>query len=274
MKTKIMFALVVVAAAGGIYYALSRKPPEKDDGPKVPPPGQLTVSILNTYTHDTLSYIEGMEFYKGELYESAGEIKQSFVAKYDYKKNTGIPLKKEKLPDNIFGEGMTILNNKLYMLTWKNATMFVFDPVTLKQTGSFPWPHGEGWGMTNDGKSLIANTGGSNIFFLDPNDLKVQRTISVTDDYGPVSNINEMEFVNGVIYANVFTTDQILKIDPVSGRVLARADLSNLYPEFNHFADKALRGGKVMNGIAYNPDTKTFLITGKNWPKMFEVKMD
>lgn len=276
MRSKILLAVLVLAVAGFIYYAVSGK--RGDDGGEKPPPrlpsaASLNVSTIKVYPHDTDSYTEGMEFYKGVLYESAGELGRSFIATYDY--TTGKRLSREKLPDNIFGEGMTILNNKLYMLTWRNKIMLVFDPVTLKQTGSFPWPHGEGWGMTNDGKSLIANTGGSTIFFLNPADLAVQRTISVNDEYGPISNINEMEYVNGVIYANVFTSDQVLKIDAQTGKLLARADLTNLYPEYNHFSNNARgEGGMVMNGIAYNPDTKTFLLTGKRWPKMFEVKMD
>ena len=275
MKSKLLLAIVIIAAAGGIYYALSGTKTPPDDGPKVPVPAQLSVTLppVNIYPHDTLSYTEGLEFYKGVLYESAGEYKNSFVATYDYK--TGKRLSYKKLPDDIFGEGMTILNDKLYMLTWKNKKMFVLDPVTFAETGSFPWTLGDGWGMTNDGKSLIANTGGSSIFFLDPATLKIQRTISVTDEYGPVSNVNEMEYVNGVIYANIFETETIIKIDPKDGRVLARADLGSMYPEYNHVTDKArVGGGRLMNGIAYNPDTKTFLLTGKNWPKMFEVRMN
>lgn len=280
MKSKLLLFLLILAVAGGVFVAVKNMAggggdePLKPD-PNRPVPAQLSVSLpaLNTFPHDTLCYTEGMEFYKGALYESCGEYGTSFLAAYDYK--TGKLLKKEPISKDIFAEGITIVNDKLYMLTYKENKMFVYDPNTLKQTGEFPWPHGQGWGMTNDGKSIIANTGGSNIFFLDPADLKIQRNISVTDEYGPVSNVNEMEYVNGFIYANVFMTDIILKIDAQNGRVVARADLSGLYPEFNHFAIKNTDNDeKLMNGIAYNPDTKTFLLTGKMWPKMFEVTIN
>lgn len=273
-----LWLLIIVVVAGVAAVLIKQfggtKPPKQPE-PNRPAPAQLSVSLpaLNAYPHDTLCYTEGMEMYKGMLYESGGEYGGSFLAAYDYK--TGKQLKKEPIPKEVFAEGITILNDKLYMLTYKENKMFVYDPNTLKLTGEFPWPHGQGWGMTNDGKSIIANTGGSNIFFLDPANLKVLRSISVTDEYGPVSNVNEMEYVNGFIYANVFMTDIILKIDAQSGNVVARADLSGLYPEFNHFATKGTDNEeKLMNGIAYDTATKRFLLTGKMWPKMFEVTIN
>lgn len=282
MKSKLTLGIIILVIAGGVaavIMTLVKKHPPDDqviNGIKTPEPVQLNVSLpaLNVYPHDTLCYTEGMELYKGLLYESCGEYGTSFLAAYDYK--TGKQVKKQPIAKEIFAEGITILNDKLYMLTYKENKLFVYDANTLKQTAEYPWPHGQGWGMTNDGRNIIANTGGSNIFFLDPATLKVMRSISVTDEYGPVSSVNEMEYVNGFLYANVFMTDNILKIDALTGRVVARADLSNLFPEYNHFALKSRPDDdeKLMNGIAYNPDTKTFLLTGKMWPKLFEVKID
>jgi glutaminyl-peptide cyclotransferase len=268
MKSKLLLALLVIIAAGGIYCN------GKDEGEDTPPSASLNISKpINIYPHDTSSFTEGMEFHNGLLYESAGGYGSSYIAIRDYK--TGKVLKKQTLPKEYFGEGMTILNDKLYMLTWKERKVFVFDPVTLQQTGSLNWPYEFGWGMTNNDTSLIANTGGSTIFFLDPANLKEQRKINVTDEYGPVSSVNEMEYVNGYIYANVFETEQVLKIDAQTGKIVARTDLVDMYPEYNHLSQKSQeKNGQVMNGIAYNPDTKTFLLTGKNWPKMFEVKID
>lgn len=277
MRSKALLALILLVVAGAVAALVLRNKKGPEDPPGKPvgnAPAQLNVSLpaIKIYPHDTLCYTEGMEFYNGNIYESCGEYGTSFLAVYD---TTGKLLKKEPIQKDIFAEGITIVNDKLYMLTYRENKMLVFDPNTLKKTGEFPWQYGQGWGMTNDGKSIIANTGGSNIFFIDPATQKVVRSISVTDEYGPVSNVNEMEYVNGFIYANVFMTDMILKIDAQTGRVVSRADLSNLFPEYNHFAIKNTDNDeKLMNGIAYNSATKTFFLTGKMWPKMFEVKMD
>jgi glutaminyl-peptide cyclotransferase len=276
MKKGIVALLLLLVIGGGIYYAITafgnNKPtvePE-DDGPKAPQPAALKMSAPIVHEHDTRSYTEGLEFYKGRLYESGGEVGKSILLVRDIK--TGKNIKEKILDKTIFAEGITILNNKLYQLTYRDNKVFIYDPETLNQTGTLPWTLGEGWGMTNDGKSLIANTGGSTIYFLDPNNLAVQRTINVTNQYGPVGNVNEMEYVDGYIFANVFQTDDIIKINPQNGQVVAQASFSSLLPEYNQLSSNG-KEGYVMNGIAYNPETKTFFLTGKYWPKMFEVTL-
>jgi glutaminyl-peptide cyclotransferase len=232
----------------------------------------LKVSPITEHLHDTSRYTEGLEFYKGHLYESVGRNGLSFLIKYD----TGSTTKGNtyKITDpTIFAEGITILLDTIYQLTYQSKKVLLYDATTLKPIGTMPWTNGEGWGLTNNGKQLIASNGTNIIYFLNPKDLKVERTINVKMQGNPVEQVNELEYVDGFIYANVFTTDNILKIDEATGHVIAMAQLNNLLPGFDAASMQQVNGEKFLNGIAYNPKSQTFLISGKNWPKTFEVKL-
>lgn len=227
-------------------------------------PPTLSYTVTNIYPHDTSSFTEGLEWYKNNLYESTGLNNKSKLAKVDLK--TGKDLQKVTFPE--FGEGITILNGKLYQLTYTEKKCFVYDVNTFKKIKEFTYD-GEGWGMTNNGKLLIMNNGGDKLYFRDPETFAVKNIVSVTDNNGPLDSINEMELVDGVIYANVWQKDFIVKINPETGKVIGKADFSGMKEKY--FPELAANTD-VLNGIAYDSTAKRFFITGKNWPKLFEVK--
>jgi glutamine cyclotransferase len=238
-----------------------------------PPPPLISYSIVKVYPHDTSSYTEGLEWKNNSLYESGGNYGSSklFQSSLD-----GKPLKSISLTKEYFGEGITVLNNKIYQLTWNEHKVFVYDAITFKKINELTWPY-EGWGMTNDGKNIIISTGSSNLYFVDPSNFKILNQISVTDNYGPVSLVNELEFVDGFIYSNVYETDYILKIDPQTGKVLGKVDCSGLLQKsgMNYNPQKYPgTNGNVLNGIAYDSTKKAFYITGKMWPALFEIKLN
>ena len=229
-------------------------------------PAQMQFTITNQYPHDTSTYTEGLEFNNGKLYESGGQYGTSKLALVDLV--TGKSVQKIPIDKKYFGEGITIFNNKIYQLTWKEKTCFVYDAKTFAKLKEFSYD-GEGWGMTNNGKQLINSDGSNNLYFRDPETFKVMSIIGVSDNNGPVGNVNELEYINGYILANVWQSDVIIKIDPESGKVIAKADFSGTKEKyFPESLDKA----EVLNGIAYDSTTKRLFITGKYWPKIFEVK--
>jgi glutaminyl-peptide cyclotransferase len=237
-------------------------------------PPAMSYTILNALPHDQNSYTEGFLFHDGKLYESSGapqenEKTRSIVGIVD--PATGKINVKAELDRKIyFGEGISILNGKLYQLTWTNKQGFIYDLKTFKKTGEFSFPSKEGWGMTTDGSSLIMSDGSSNLTWLDPVTFKTIRILGVTDNNGPVGNINELEWMNGKILANVYQTPYIIRIDPGTGKVLAKADFSNLVKEIKQKNPDV----DYMNGIAYDSAKNKILITGKLWPNIYEVRLN
>ncbi len=277
MRNKIILFLIVAFIAAFVYIQFFNKPE-----PTTPPlevnyveAKALQMTTIDTFDHDTTSYTEGLEFYKGNLYESAGETGKSFLVKYAPNSTIKPLLPKLKIDPNIFAEGITILNDTIYQLTYQSNVVLLYNANTLQKIGELPWmgKDVEGWGITNNGIQLIANTGTNVIYFLNPKDLKIEKTINVKLNGQPLDNINEMELVDGFIYANVYTTDNIVKIDPTTGNVVAIVNLNTLLPGFDATSVNPQQGN-YLNGIAYNPSSKTFFITGKNWPKIFEVKFN
>lgn len=235
-------------------------------------PAYISYSVLNVFPHDTASFTEGLLIHQGQLYESTGGQPSvnnftSWFGPVDLK--SGKIQKKVMLDTSYFGEGITILKDKIYQLTWEDHIGFVYDLKTFKKLRDFRY-NGEGWSLTNDGSSLIMSDGTSNIQYLDPDSLKVQKIISVQDNNGPVGNINELEFIDGFIYANQYLTSNILKIDPASGKVIGKIDFSKLESELKLKAPGALE----MNGIAYDADSKKIYVTGKAWPNLYEVRFN
>jgi glutamine cyclotransferase len=234
----------------------------------------ITYTILNALPHDRDSYTEGLLMYDGKLFESSGAPQEndktrSIVGIVD--PSTGnIAVKAELDRKTYFGEGITILHNKLYQLTWTNKKGFIYDLKTFKKTGEFDFPSNEGWGMTTDGTSLIMSDGSSNLTYLDPVTFKTNRIVGVTDNNGFVNNINELEYVNGTILANIYETPYIIRIDPNSGKVLGRADFSNLVKELKSKNPQT----DYMNGIAWDSAKNKLLITGKLWPNIYEVRFN
>jgi glutamine cyclotransferase len=240
-------------------------------------PPIIGYTVVNIYPHDTSFYTEGLEFYEGQLFESSGGYKKSTPHPSAFgiaDLKTGKVDKKAVLDNNIFfGEGITFFNNRIYELTWESKKGFIYDAKTFKKTGEFTY-EGEGWALTHDSSHLIMSDGSSNLKYIDPDKITdrivVDKILGVADNNGPVSNINELEYVNGYIFANQYTTNYILKIDPASGRVVGKLDLTGLENE----AKKKNPGADVLNGIAYRTETNTFFITGKLWPSFYEIRMN
>lgn len=244
---------------------------ESDDNLSLVPPAiNLTYQIVNQFTHDTSAFTEGFAFYDGRLYESTGapdspETSGTWIASIDLQ--NGKYDKKVELGKTIFGEGITFLNGLLYQLTYKNLKGFVYDASTFKKLREFTYK-GEGWGLTNDGTNLIMSNGTSNLYYLNPDSLTFIRMLAVQDNNGYVSDINELEFINGYIYANKWLTGYILKIDPSTGYVVAKMDLSKQVTEVKNKHKQS----EEMNGIAYDSVSHKTYITGKKWPVIYEIK--
>ena len=227
----------------------------------------ISYSIAATYPHDTSSYTQGLEFYKGKLYEGTGN--KGFSKLMQVNLETGKPVQQLSLPPAFFGEGITILQDTLYQLTWQEKVVFVYDPITFKKIKELPLST-EGWGITNDGKNLIVSDGSSNLYFYDPSDFRLLHTQGVTEGGSPAINLNELEYINGYIYANQYEYNYILKIDPASGQVVAKMDLSELV---NRVRSKDPQIN-VLNGIAYDSATKKIYVTGKWWPELYEIQFE
>ena len=227
-------------------------------------PKLLSYKIVNTYQHDTTSFTEGLEFYKDTLYESTGLKGNSYFRKYDYR--TGKVYKQINLDAKYFGEGITFINDKMYQLTWQEKTGFIYNAKTLKLEKTFTYDKDiEGWGMTNDGKYIYQTDKTEKIWKMDPNTQKMIDYINVYSGDSKIKSINELEWINGKIYTNVWQKDAIAVVNPNNGAVEGILNLSGLRKSINATADDYL------NGIAYNPKTKTIFVTGKNWDKMFEI---
>lgn len=245
----------------------------------IPAPAAIQVNLVNAFPHDASSYVQGLVVYNGLLLEGTGgkpgtNDYESRISKMSLP--TGKVLATHKLGPDYFGEGITVLNDKLYQITWTEKKGFIYDPATLKKTGEFQIKT-EGWGLTHDSTHLILSDGSSNLYFLDPANFTTSRILSVTDQYGPVNNLNELEFINGFIYANKWQTNYILKINPDNGQVVGKADLSTLLDsnKAQYFKETDYNDGDaVLNGIAYDAATGKIYITGKLWPVVFEVRFN
>ncbi len=235
-------------------------------------PKAISYTVIKIYPHDTTSYTQGLFFYNNKMYEGTGIEKESKLMINNL--STGKAENKIFLADSVFGEGITMFNNKIYQLTWQNHKVYVYDANTFKKETEFEWPF-EGWGITHNDSSLIISTGGSNLYFVNPATFKIERTVGVSDNNGYIDSINELEFVNGFIYANKYMTDLIFKINSQTGIIEGKADLTNLIKESGASYDpRSIDAGYVLNGIAYNQATKSFYITGKRWPFIAEVKFN
>lgn len=238
-------------------------------------PKLLKYKIVNTYPHDIHAYTQGFEFHNGTLYEGTGNgagagtgIRDtSSIRKTDYK--TGKVLKKHILPQQYFGEGITILNNKLYQLTWQNNEGYVYNVETFEKIKTFKYfKNMDGWGLTNDGKNLYMSEGSEKIYILDPETLKEIDYINVYTKHAKIEALNELEWIDGKIWANIYTKDAIAVIN-LKGEIEAIVNLADLKSKVTQHPDL-----DYLNGIAYNPETKTIFVTGKNWDKTFEITIE
>jgi glutamine cyclotransferase len=230
-------------------------------------PSIYTYEVVNTYPHDITSYTQGLEFHDGELYESTGQYKESKLRKVNFE--TGEVIKNINLDDTYFGEGLTILNDKIYQLTWKKNRGFVYDVNTFEKLSTFNYGKSkEGWGICNDDNTLYKSDGTEKIWTLNPENLTEQNHIEVYTEKGKIPALNELEWIDGKIFANIYQRNGVVIVNPKTGGVEGVINFKPLKQLVKQH-DKL----DVLNGIAYHPQRKTIFVTGKNWDKLFEVRI-
>ncbi len=225
---------------------------------------EYKLEVVASYPHDTESYTQGLFFHEGQLYESTGLHGKSTFRKVDLE--SGAAVERMNFDKKYFIEGSVMFNDNLYILTWESRMAFIYDANSLKYKSSWKYPR-EGWGITTDGKQLIASDGTANLYFMDEN-FALDRRLVVKYEDRPVRFLNELEYIDGKIWANVYTSDEIVIINPKSGRVEGIIDCTGLLPR-----DLYKPSTDVLNGIAYDEKTGKIYLTGKNWPKLYEVRI-
>lgn len=223
------------------------------------------IRVKSEYPHDSKAFTQGLIVHAGVMYEGTGQKGESSLRKVDFK--TGRVEQQMNLDRQYFGEGIAVLDGKIYQLTWQNRTVFVYDLETMQYLKSIRYA-GEGWGLTTDGKLLIMSDGSSTLKIIDPESFATVKRIPVKANRSPVNDLNELEYIDGEIWANVWYSDRIARIDPATGDVLGWIDLSSLYPVRQRPSRE-----HVLNGIAYDAESKRIFVTGKNWPKLFEIEV-
>lgn len=271
LKNILSFAVLIVVT---FIVACNNQPYDTPDTP-VPDkntetaPANLSYSIINIYPHDEKAYTQGLIWHNNKLIEGTGQEGESNIRVVDLE--TGKPDVKVVNDANVFGEGITLLGNKLYQLTWTTGKGYVYNAQTFKLLREFPI-HTQGWGLTNNGAEIIMSDGSNNLYFFDTTNLRELRRVGVSDNFGVVGNLNELEYIEGFVYANRWQTNLVYKIDPENGKVVARIDFSGL-PEKGGFSLKDPHN-EVLNGLAWDPVQKRLFVTGKYWPRLFEVKLN
>ena len=265
---KLRLSLVLVLAMSSFQCqtgASGDLPPKKPEPNPNAPAARYGYQIVNMWPHDSNAFTQGLILSDGKLLESTGQ--EGFSSLRRVELETGKVLKKVDVPVPYFAEGIALLNGKIYQLTWQHQVGFIYDAQSFERVGQFNYS-GEGWGLATDGNSLILSDGSNRIRFLDPSDFRVTRTITVLDGQTPVKELNELEFVQGEIYANVWHDNRIATIDPQSGHVTGWIDLSGLMPPGELRDEEA-----VLNGIAYDQANNKLYVTGKLWPRLFEIRV-
>jgi glutaminyl-peptide cyclotransferase len=229
-------------------------------------PEKYTYQVIQTFPHDTSSYTQGLEFHDGILYESDGEYGQSSLRKVEIA--SGRVLQKTDIPANIFAEGITVVDNKIIQITYHENVFIVYDKNTLNKIGEFAYPpNREGWGLAFDGTFILNSDGTNVIHFLNKETFAEEKYLEVYDKNGPVTSLNELEYIEGQIYANVYSTDKIVIINPETGAVTGEINFTGIYPP------DRFEQGEVLNGIAYDPGTRHLYVTGKKWNKLFQIRL-
>ncbi|UAY55188.1 glutaminyl-peptide cyclotransferase [Arachidicoccus terrestris] len=264
-KKYIIFPLMLLAIACG-----NSSGDSAGNDTAMPPKKVTDYTVVKIYPHDPTAFTEGYYLKGDTVYESTGnpENKPGLTRLYCYDLATGKVFQEIKLSAKDFGEGISEIAGKIYQLTWQQHVVYVYDAKTLKKEKEFSW-NKEGWGMTTDGTQLILSDGSSHIYYVNPTDFSVIKTLNIQGEYGPLSQINELEYVDGFIFANVWQTKSIVKIDPATSKVVHTYDLTDIRKNNGISEDD----GGVLNGIAYNKATGNLVVTGKNWPKSFEIKL-
>ncbi len=268
MMKKLPIPLLIIALS--IFSCTDSDQDHTDDAHRIATAPFITFSIVNTIPHDTAAFTEGLSFYKGRLFESTGSPaipsnNGTWIGEIDLA--TGAVSKKIDLGNSYFGEGMTFLQDRVYQLTYQSGKGFVYDAANFRKIREFSYK-GEGWGLTHDGSSLIMSAGTSNLYYIHPDSLNFFKMLAVQDHNGYVSDLNELEYIDGYIYCNKWQTPHILKIDPATGYVAGVLDFTKLVNEIRTKYPYA----EEMNGIAHDPESKKTFVTGKKWPFLYEIR--
>jgi glutamine cyclotransferase len=248
------------ALAGGAWYFLRPDRPHR-----TPHPSDHGYEVVNTFPHDPNAFTQGLVFDEGDLFEGTGLEGQSSLRRVDLK--TGRVLQEHRLDDEVFGEGIAVLGDEIFQLTYTEELAFVYDRRTFKLKRTHQYKS-QGWGLTHDGKLLIMSNGSDKLVFRDPASFEVVREVAVRDAGVPVVDLNELEYIEGEVYANVYQTDRIVRIAPRTGRVVHWVNLEGLLAPRDRTGQE-----DVLNGIAYDRKDRRLFVTGKNWPKLFEIKV-
>lgn len=261
----ILSAFVLFSCAGSNAKSAGSSSAPADSSPAKPPQAKsYQLEIVAEHPHDVTSYTQGLFFHNGVMYESTGQYGESTLRRVDVK--TGQTIDRQNFDKKYFVEGSVVMGDNLYVLTWMEKIAFIYDAKTLKYKSAKSYPR-EGWGLTTDGKSLIASDGTAYLYFLDES-MNMKKRIQVKLGNRPIQWLNELEYINGKIWANVYTYDEIVIIDPATGYVEGVIDCRGLLP-----AELYTEDTDVLNGIAYNPKDGKIYLTGKNWPKLYEIKI-
>lgn len=247
--------------------AMACSPGDARENGELPPPAATApveaVVEVRSYPHDPRAFTQGLMWHDGRLYESTGRYGESTLRIVDLE--SGEVRQRVDLPSQYFAEGISMHQGRLYQLTWQEGVAFVYDPATLRETARVEYT-GEAWGLTSDGESLVVSDGSSYLTWVDPASFAVRRTVRVTDGGRPVDQLNELDWIRGEVWANVWHSNQILRIDPATGQVVGRLDLSHLIPPVT---DREA----VLNGIAYDEENDRLFVTGKLWPRLFQIRV-
>jgi len=258
------FALFAAVLAAGLGCGSDSASPPGETPPK-PAPILPAVEVA-AFPHDQGAFTQGLVFWEGRLFESTGDYGRSSIREVTLE--TGDVVRSHALEARLFGEGLAIVNGKAYQLTWKSGQGFIYDVDTFAQEGVFALPSAEGWGLTHDGGRFILSDGTSTLYFLDTETLQETGRVTVTDAGVPIPYLNELEYIDGEVYANIYGSRRIARIDPASGKVVGWLDRSTFQPP------GTCQGiVNVLNGIAYEPETKRLFITGKDWCRLYEIEV-
>ena len=254
---------LLVVGVGAVGVAILLIGPNRSSGEDVVP--IYTYEVVNSYPHDPAAYTQGLAYVDGQLYEGTGQQGMSSLRRVDLE--TGTVSARVPLDRKYFGEGITVWQDQVIQLTWKGRVGFVYDRSSFRELQTFRYT-GEGWGLTHDGKNLIMSDGTSTLRYLDPQDYRVVKQLVVRSNESEVRHLNELEYIRGEIWANVWYKDYIVRISPKTGEVLGRINLSGLLPASQRSSRDA-----VLNGIAYDAKNDRIFVTGKNWPRLFEIRV-
>lgn len=269
-----IFAMLLISCGGNSDTDFDESLPVVNEN-NIAAPAPLIFTVKSIYPHDVTAFTQGLEFYDGKLYEGTGEYGKSRLRIVDLQ--SGVAEKDHLMSDkSLFGEGITIFKGKLYQLTWKNNKIFVYNVNDIKNpVNTLKWNR-EGWGATHDGENIIISDGTSKLYYVQPDDaakeMKVIKILTVLSHRGEVANLNELEYIEGYIYANIWLSDEIVKIDPENGHVVGVMNLAGLLKQYAPTAE--FNPDAVLNGIAYDSISKRLFITGKLWPNLFELEVN